>query len=72
MAKRYSYVADEYRKKLADKMQDEFIAGVAIDMAQMPEIDHPAVQKLVNDVAVEEIASSPQKTPGRPHLRVVK
>jgi integrase len=72
MAKRYSHVADEYRKKLSGKMQAEFIAGAAINMAQMPEIDHPAVKKSVNGPGQEMSGPSPLNKSDRPHLRLVK
>jgi integrase len=65
MAKRYSHVADEYRKKISGKMHNEFISGVAIRITNIPGLDHPAVSHAINIADAAE-------TSNKPHLRRVK
>lgn len=65
MAKRYSHVADEYRKKIPGKMHNEFISGAAISVAHIPGLEHPAVSHAINVAGAVE-------TSNKPHLRRVK
>jgi len=60
MAKRYSHVAEEYRKKISGKMHNEFISGVAISLSHIPGLDHPAVLQTINVTAVAATGTKPQ------------
>lgn len=64
MAKRYSHLADEYRAKLPNKMNEVFLSEVSAKVAHLVDVDLPASE---GQTSMTDKAAEPKK----PHLRLV-